>query len=322
MQGKTLALFLDAFNEVVPPRQVDRPQYDRGPIYVPLNTGLEKLLEHYCIRVKKSYVMDEHCYKQQLPAPFGGGEQAIYFAPIIKNQLINHDLEFLENIKGLIALKISPLELNTERVTENGLQAHQLFASSEKSWEMSGRINLNPLFIRPPQSDDKQRSLPLAYLLEGRFPSYFAGKPMPEKKAKDDSPAKEEEKEKTDKEADSELSKIVGEVEIPSKGQPGKILLIGSSEMLKDSLLDKKGRSPNAMFIMNALDFLNDREEIAVMRSKVQRFNPLRDTGAGTKTFVKSFNIVGPPVLVVLFGLVVWFRRHSRKKRIQMMFGK
>jgi ABC-2 type transport system permease protein len=322
MQGKTLALFLDAFNEVVPPRQGDRPQYDRGPIYVPLNTGLEKLLEHYGIRVKKSYVMDEHCYKQQLPAPFGGGEQAIYFAPIIKNQLINHDLEFLENIKGLIALKISPLELNTERVTENGLQAHQLFASSEKSWEMSGRINLNPLFIRPPQSDDKQRSLPLAYLLEGRFPSYFAGKPMPEKKAKDDSPAKEEEKEKTDKEADSELSKIVGEVEIPSKGQPGKILLIGSSEMLKDSLLDKKGRSPNAMFIMNALDFLNDREEIAVMRSKVQRFNPLRDTGAGTKTFVKSFNIVGPPVLVVLFGLVVWFRRHSRKKRIQMMFGK
>ena len=322
MRGKALALFLDAFNEVVPPRQGDRPQYDRGPMYVPLNTGLEKLLEHYGIRVKKSYVMDEHCYKRQLPAAFGGGEQAIYFAPIIKNQLINHDLKFLENIKGLIALKISPLELNTERITENGLQAHQLFASSEKSWEMSGRINLNPLFIRPPQLDDKQQSLPLAHLLEGEFPSYFAGKPMPEKKAKEDSPANEEEKEKAAEEADSDLLKIAGEVEIPPKGQPGKILLIGSSEMLKDSLLDKKGRGPNAMFIMNALDFLNDREEIAVMRSKVQRFNPLRDTGAGTKTFIKSFNIVGPPVLVVLFGLVVWFRRHSRKKRIQMMFEK
>jgi hypothetical protein len=28
------------------------------------------------------------------------------------------------------------------------------------------------------------------------------------------------------------------------------------------------------------------------------------------------------PVLVVLFGLLVWFRRHTRKKQIQMMFQK
>jgi hypothetical protein len=58
------------------------------------------------------------------------------------------------------------------------------------------------------------------------------------------------------------------------------------------------------------------------MRSKVQRFNPLLDTGSSAKAFVKSFNIVGLPVLVVLFGLGVWFRRHSRKRRIQMMFEK
>jgi hypothetical protein len=56
------------------------------------------------------------------------------------------------------------------------------------------------------------------------------------------------------------------------------------------------------------------------MRSKEQRFNPLEDTGAGTKTFVKTFNIVALPILVNLFGLLVWFRRHSRKKHIQMMF--
>jgi hypothetical protein len=56
------------------------------------------------------------------------------------------------------------------------------------------------------------------------------------------------------------------------------------------------------------------------MRSKEQRFNPLDDTGAGIKTFVKSFNIAGLPVLVVVFGLLVWFGRHSRKKRIQLMF--
>jgi ABC-type uncharacterized transport system involved in gliding motility auxiliary subunit len=266
--------------------------------------------------------MDENCYKQRLPAQFGGGERTIYFAPIIKNQFINGKLGFMRDIKGLVAMKMSPLELNTERIKENGLNARILFSSSEKSWEMSGRINLNPMFIRPPQSPDEQQSLPLAYVIEGEFPSYFAGKPIPEKEVEDVDSEKREPEESKENKPDVDLSKIEGEGETLSKGKAGKIFLVASAEMLKNNMLDEQGRSPNAMFIMNVLDFLNNREEIALMRSKEQRFNPLDDTGAGTKTFVKSFNVAGVPVLVVLFGVLVWFRRHSRKKRIQMMFEK
>jgi len=321
MRGKTLALFLDTFNEIMPAQQQEKPHaYTRGPTYVPLDTGLEKLLEHYGVRIKKSYVLDENCYRQHLPTAFGGGERAIYFAPIIKNEFINNDLAFMENIKGLITLKISPLELNTERAAESGLRAYKLFASSGKSWEMSERINLNPLFIRPPQAPEGQQSLPLAYLLEGEFPSYFAGKPIPEKKPMPAPAEKRKGEEGAEKKADLDISRIKGEAEVLSKGKPGKIFLLASSEMLRDNLLDAKGRGPNATFIMNVLDYLNNREDIAVMRGKVQQFNPLRDTGGGIKTFIKSLNIVGPPVLVVLFGLMVWFRRHSRKKRIQVMF--
>ncbi len=73
---------------------------------------------------------------------------------------------------------------------------------------------------------------------------------------------------------------------------------------------------------MYVLDFLNDEEDTAIMRSKEQRFNPLEETRPGTRTFVKTFNIAVLPVLVVLFGFLVWFLRHSRKNRIQMMFTK
>jgi len=334
MQGKSLALFLDAFEETMPPDHEE-------PVYVALNTGLEKLLEYYGIRIRKSYVMDENCYVQRLPEELGGGQRDIYFVPLIKNQFINKDLGFMQNIKGLVVAKISPLELDTERITEKGLRAHKLFASSEKSWEMSKRINFNPILIRPPRSSDEQKSLPLAYLLEGEFPSYFAGKQMPEKELRDSDskktgqkkPAGKEAKESGDsdsekteqekpavKKADVDLSRIESSVQILSRGKPGKIFLIASWEILKDYMLDEKGISSNATFILNILDYLNNREEIAVMRSKVQLFNPLYDTGAGTKIFVKFFNIAGLPVLVVLFGLLVWFRRHSRKKRIRMMF--
>jgi ABC-type uncharacterized transport system involved in gliding motility auxiliary subunit len=319
MRGKNLALFLDAFNETMPPGQPAR-SFNQRPRYVPLDTGLEKLLEHYGIRIKKSYAMDENSYRQRVPARFGGGEQALYFAPIIKNQFINKQLDFMTNIKGLVAIKISPLELDSERVAENGVKAHRLFASSEKSWEMREPINLNPMIIRPPQSRDEQQSLDLAYILEGEFSSYFDGKSLPEREESEKDSQKTNQKLSEKEKAEVDLSKIESEREFLTKGRNGRIFLMASAEMLKDNILDARGSNPNTTFILNVIDFLNNRQDIAVMRSKEQRFNPLDDTGAGTKTFVKTFNIVALPILVNLFGLFVWFRRHSRKKHIQMMF--
>jgi ABC-type uncharacterized transport system involved in gliding motility auxiliary subunit len=321
MQGKNLAIFLDTFKEVMPTNQQSFG-FNRGPTYVPLNTGIEKLLDHYGIRVNKSFVMDENCHRQRLPQRVGGGERPIYFVPIIKNKFINKDLNFMQNIKGLVTIKMSPLELDETRITEHNITAHMLFASSEKSWEMSKRINLNPMFISPPPSNEDLKSYPLAYLLEGEFPSYFAGKPMPEKKSGAEDSKQTSEMETAKKEAPVDLSKIESKGGSLAKGRPGKIFLVGSSEILKDNVLDDKGESPNTMFILNLIDAMNHREDIAAMRSKEQRFNPLHDSGALTKTFIKTFNIAGLPVLVVMFGCVVWMRRRSRKKTIQMMFQK
>ncbi|MDY7035465.1 MAG: Gldg family protein [Thermodesulfobacteriota bacterium] len=317
MRGKNLCLFLDSFKEVM------SQAVNRGaPNHAPIHTGLEKLLKHYGIRVKKSYVMDKNCYKQELPQRFGGGEMPIYFAPIIKSPFIDTNLRFMRNIKGIIAMKISPLELLTEHITKLGINAHKLFSSSDQSWEMSDRINLNPMFTKPPASDDELQSFPLAYILEGEFPSFFAGKPIPEKEDTGDKSEKKEDEKTEVKEANPELGMIKGEGGFLSKGKPARIFVMASSEMIKDTMLDARGRSPNTTFIMNVIDFLNNREDIAVMRSKEQRFNPLDDTDAGIRTLVKSLNIAGLPVLVVIFGLFIWFRRHSRKRQIRVMFEK
>jgi hypothetical protein len=195
---------------------------------------------------------------------------------------------------------------------------------------MKGRINLNPMLIRPPQTPDEQGSRPLAYILEGKFPSYFAGKSIPEKETQEKDTDKSEsdvglEEEKDNQKKDDEtlgidMSAIEGQGAFLSEGKNAKVFVMASSEMLRDNMLDENGRTPNAMFIMNVLDFLNNREDTAIMRSKQQRFNPLADTHGTTKTLIKAFNIAGLPVLVVVFGLLVWFRRHTRKKRIQLMF--
>jgi ABC-type uncharacterized transport system involved in gliding motility auxiliary subunit len=327
MQGKSLALILDRFNEIMPGGQQGMSM-GQQPIFVPLDTGLEKLLAHYGIRIQQSYVLDENCYRQEMPAQFGGGERKIYYAPLIKNRFINQDLDFMKNIKILVALKISPLELVAERITKNELKTHRLFASSEKSWQMRGRINLNPMFIKPPESSEDMQSYPLAYLIEGEFPSYFADKPIPVKEIEDKKePAQQSSDQKdqpqtSEKKSEIDLSRIERKGQFQPRGQPGKIFVMASADMMKNNVLDATGRGANSTLIMNILDYLNGREGIAVMRGKEQRFNPLEDTQPGVRTFVKAFNIAGLPVLVIIFGLGVWFRRHSRKKHIQMMFSK
>jgi ABC-type uncharacterized transport system involved in gliding motility auxiliary subunit len=325
MKGKNLALFLDAFNEVDPQNQQGlRLMNQQGPMYIPVENGLEKLLAHYGVRMSPSYVLDENCFKQQLPQQFGGGEQPIYFAPMIKNRNITKDLAFMRNIKGLVAVKASPLVLLDDRLAADGIKATRLLASSEKSWEMKGRINLNPMFLQPPADKEEMQSFPIAYLLEGEFSSYFAGRPIPEKAqaapdsvGNNDAEPAEAEGEESQPKVDA---RIEGSRNFIAKGKPGKIILISSTEMIKDNVLDDQGRSPNDMLVMNLVDFLNNREGIAVMRSKEQRFNPLDDVSAGLRTFVKSFTIVGLPVVVAVFGLIVLFRRQGRKRRIQAMF--
>jgi ABC-2 type transport system permease protein len=318
MSGKNLALFLDAFKEVQQPRQ--QFSFNQGPGFQPLNTGLEKLLKHYGLTVSKAYVMDENCFKQPMGQRFGGGERALYFAPMIQNQNINKDLDFMKNIKGLITMRAAPVSVNDSLLKENGINAYPLFSSSDKSWEMKGNINLNPMFIQPPKDDSDKKSYPVAYLLDGTFPSYFDGKPIPEKTVAEKETEEGKNAQKKDQKPD--LSSFENEGGFIAKSKPAKILLVASAEMLKDNMLDQEGRSPNATFIMNAIDAVNGRRDVAQMRSKKQSFNPLDETDTMVKAGIKWFNIAGLPVLVVFFGLLVWIKRKAHKKRIQMMFQK
>jgi len=59
---------------------------------------------------------------------------------------------------------------------------------------------------------------------------------------------------------------------------------------------------------------------VAAMRGKAQRLNPLQPIGGGTKALIKAANIAGLPIVVVFFGLLVWWRRHARTKKIQALF--
>jgi len=335
MNGTNLAIFSDAYKEVQ--QQGQQQMRMNQPTHVPMDTGLKKLLAHYGVRLRDAYVLDRNCYKQRLSQRAGGGERPIYYAPVIKNKHINKDLAFMKSIKGMVTLQNSPLEPVSERIKAQEAEACQLFASSDQSWLKKGETRLNPMFLQPPQDQAKFGSYPLACRLEGKFESYFKGKSLPVKKVKKetdpaapeaegpirDSAAKAEPDEKQAQKQDQpevDLSKIKADRDFIKTGEPAQIAVVGTSAILKNMLVDPEGISPNTTFVLNMIDVLNGRADIAAMRSKTQRLNPLEETTAATRTGVKLFNIAGLPVLVACCGLFAWWRRRVRRKRIQKMF--
>ncbi len=314
MKGKSLAVFLDPFSETAP-RGGGYAFQNQGPSYAPLNTGLEKLLAHYGLKAGRSYVLDESCYRQNVSPLFGGGQQNLYFAPIIKNDGINKHVPYLANIRGLVMLKASPVTVDAQTLKDDGLTVTRLLSSSGKSWELSGPVNLNPLYLRPPSAPGKFKSEPLAYVVKGSFPSYFAGKPVPER------PAQQGQKGTKGRKGKKGRSHVESAGTTITKGKPGKIFLIGTSNILKDNIIDGEGKSPNTQFVLNIIDALDGRTDNAIMRTKVQSFNPLKDVNPGVRMFVKTMNIAGLPALVVVGGIFVWFRRRARKRAIQREFA-
>ncbi len=314
MRGTNLAIFQDSLVNTSPnPRM--------PPRFEPNNTGLEKLLNHYGLELEEAIVMDENCYKQKMPQEQGGGEQPIYFAPLIRKDNINHQLPYLRNIKGLIAFKNSPVQLRSQELKDNDLHGEILFSSSKQSWTQSENLTLNPRAISPPAGQEDMRSYPLAALASGRFPSYFAGKQIPAQEQANATGTNATQSNATENIVSNDLaSSLTAPDTVLDKGQPGQVLLIGSAAMLSDTVLDQQGQGPNSVLIMNLIDALNDRPQMAALRSKGQQLNPLEETSSTAKTVIKGLNIIGLPVLTGMFGLLVWGLRNRRKKRIQHMF--
>lgn len=318
MKGRSLVVFHDGVIESAPPFQMRSYQ---APTYKGNESGLEKMLSHYGVTIKNTYAHDEKCYVQPPQRnAFGGGmtpERKIKFAPIIYKDQINKDLDILANLNQLIMFKVSPLEVDIDELASNNVIARSLLTSSTEAWEVA---SLNP-FISDVSPSGEQAELDLGYILEGAFTSYFVDKGIPQETNEESSSSDSLKK---------SGSRFTGDNNFVKQGKPGKIIVIGSSEMIKDQLIDANGRGPNAMFIMNLIDYSSDKSDWALMRTKLQQYNPLEpfDENASPikKLFthrqnLKYFNVFGLPLIVGSFGLMVFYRRKNQKKMIENKFN-
>jgi ABC-2 type transport system permease protein len=181
-----------------------------------------------------------------------------------------------------------------------GVAAEVVLTSSEGSW-LNTTGNIDPDFAAYPEvgfgPNADTSAQPLALSLTGRFPSNFAGKPTPGFNRLNDGPGRA----------------------LESSVADGRVLVLGSSELVGDLVLSLTGQPggevhlSNLQFIQNAIDWAVEDTELLAIRSGGASARTLVPMTDGERSIAEwtAYGAVGFPLLLVV-GWPRWRRRRQQ----------
>lgn len=262
------------------------------------DTGLLRMLETYGVRLEKQLVLD----KANLTIPY----QSMNMSGMVQVKLVryphwvvvlpqnsNSTHPITARFDGLDLFWASPLTINPPA----GVTADWLFTSTKEAWLMTKDMITNPDMeaIFSSEASTTKGQYTLGASLTGTFPSYFVGKPKPEKTgSKDVLP------------------------DIPSEPKEGRLIVIGDSEF-PTTLVQYTNSNQNLEFLVKAADWLSNDKDILAIRTRLPataRLNKISDPIARARSavMVQFINVICIPLLVIGYGV---FRNMRRKAKLQ-----
>lgn len=304
MAGGNLMVFLDPFEIMMPQGQ---QAYYAQPSFTPVDTGLETLLSGYGISVEKNYVLDLKCYEDMNMR--GAPGSMLYYIPVVERSGMNQSHPVSKNLSYVLFLQPSGIVLSGDETGSGSggrLSKTVLAKSSPDSWLAENPETFSYDLMTPPSGETELKSRNLAVLVEGDFSSAYDGPPG------------------SGADADSEA--VVQGVtasggHLGKSVRPGKIFAAGTSAITTQQVVDQNGTQPVAVFLRNALDYLNGAEDFCIMRSKGMSLNTLDTKQGGAVQAAKLLNQYGLPALVALCGLLAWRHRSRRRRAIRSRYA-
>jgi gliding-associated putative ABC transporter substrate-binding component GldG len=245
-----------------------------------LNLGLDDMLESYGIRVNPDLVRDAQCASVGVTQQQGSFSitSQVPFPYIPVASAFDATNPIVKDLRSVFFFFVSSLD--TTGAAAKGLKTDVLVRSSKRSGRQTGYFVINPLEQYTPE-DLAEGGIPLAAIVDGSFKSYFVGKqPVP----------------------------------AVTQSPETRIIVIGDGDFMKDQYLGGRG---NLTFFSNIVDYLTDDAGLITIRSKNVTPPPLEQVSDGTKQFAKYADLVGPPLLIIGYGLFRWRRRVAFKRAME-----
>ncbi|MCK5255638.1 MAG: hypothetical protein KAQ81_06415, partial [Deltaproteobacteria bacterium] len=257
--------------------------------------GIEDLLEHYGIKVEQNMILD----RSNAPAAFRSGFMTFripypFWVKVISKGF-SPDNPAVSNLESLVLPWTSSIKTLEGKIA--GLTITELAKSTPYAWERKGFYILDPQqqFYSP---GIKTESYLLALSASGKFKSFYTDKPVP-------TAEKEKDKEKT------EIQK-----ETIKESPDTQIIVIGNSRFITNDVISQF--RDNQVFFLNIIDWLTLGEELIGIRSRGATDRPLKETTEHIKTLIKYINMFGIPILLIMFGLICFYLRRRKKKRVAL----
>ncbi|MCP4716426.1 MAG: hypothetical protein GY868_15000, partial [Deltaproteobacteria bacterium] len=266
---------------------------ERGMRGQPLGCAAEALLEHYGIRVPPELVLDQ----LNAQAAFQSGPYQVYvpypFWVRTVRQSVETDHPVINSLESMVLPWASPLQLLDNSTSHYSIDI--LARSTEYSFTQKGVFNISPSQELIPTPEQMKPRI-MAVALTGKFKSYFTGKTIPPAVPQPNSiPAN-----------DSDRTIITESPET-------KMIVVGNSRFITGTFpMDHDG---NRTFFLNAVDWFTIGDHLINIRSREAGERPIMVTSAKTKTTIRVINIIAIPLLLIVFGLTLYYRRRRRKKR-------
>lgn len=288
MKGGNVMIFADPFKS-------EQANYYQQPSYTKIESGLNKILSAYGATLESNYVFDEECYIYQQQ---GYGNIKMFWAPMLQKRQLSEKNPITKNLGYVIFLQPGTISVDSEKAGKN-VKITVLAKTSPKAWTETQNFQISPQ-MQAPYDKTREKAENITVLLEGKFNSAF-----------DKNPSEEA----------SENEELSTTTHLSSGTRSGKIFVANTAMITSNQLINDSGSEPIAMFIRNAVDYMNGNVDLCTMRTKGLTLNTLSGTGTALALIVRYFNQFGLAVLVAIAGLIMWRLRMIRRKKIHIRYN-
>jgi ABC-2 type transport system permease protein len=276
-----------------------------GTVAMPFENGLDQLLFRYGVRVNKDLIQDMNFGRYPVMAGNFGDQQQLVPLPwpffVLAGKMASHPIT-----KGLdrVMFKFSS---SLDTVKADGVRKTPLIFSSDFSKKSPAPVRLAFVDMEnePDLNEFGLKNLPLLYLLEGDFTSFFKNRFLPD--AADKTGFKE-------------------------SGSQGKVIVAGTGSLFQSDLTPTDGnplplgqdpfsnvQHANRQLLLNAISYLVEPEGIIATRTKQFQIRPLNKIKVQKeKSKWQAINILVPVFLFSVLG-ILWIgikkQRFSKKFR-------